>query len=167
MSALCRKLRSKHIFVTWLWIVLSALLASSATAATPCNQAHCGKGSVVTTYAPPSEGYFACPTRQLSEYTHFVLGLIDLHWQVTGKAPQLSTVTGEPDYQGETKVMLDNYRRGADVSSFADATRQCVKGRHGVRVRVEENPPDGTAFHVSEPSGKKFWLPRAHTDKRE
>jgi hypothetical protein len=88
-----------------------------------------------------------------------------MHTQVTGRAPALSAETGEPQYQDETKNMLTAYRKAAGVSSFNAAVKQCAKGPHGVRMRVEENP-DGLALQVADGSGKKFWLPKVHADKQ-
>jgi hypothetical protein len=146
-------------------LLLMLCTFGNALAATSCNEVECNRGAVLTTYATASDAYFACPTRRLSEYTQFVLGLVSLQAQVTGKMPTLSRDTGEPQYQGETKTMVDAYRKAAGVGSFNEAVTKCAKGPNGAHVRVEENPKDSFAILVSDHSGMHFWLPKIHVDK--
>jgi hypothetical protein len=136
-----------------------------ANAGTPCDRIQCNRGATVVTYATPSDGYFVCPSRQLSEYTHLVLGLVSLHQQTTGTTPVFSQETGEPKYEGETEAMLKKYRAAAGVRTFQEAKGKCSNGPDGQRVQVEENPPDSVALMVSDRSGQRFWVPKVHVDK--
>jgi hypothetical protein len=153
-----------HTRFAALCLVLLLSVSGPAAAATPCNSAPCAKGAKVITYSSPGDEYFACPTRQLSEYTHVLLGLVSMHASVTGTRPAISRTTGEPQYDGETKAMLDEYRKAAGVTSFDAAAAQCVKGPHGLRVSVEENP-EGFSLQVSDRSGRRFWIPKAHAER--
>lgn len=41
---------------------------------TQCNIVSCNAGSKVTTYSKKDDFYYGCPTRELAEYTMFVIG---------------------------------------------------------------------------------------------
>jgi hypothetical protein len=153
-----------HVPYAAFYLGLLLSVSAPALAATPCNQTQCGKGTKVITFGPQDDPYFACPTRELAEYMHFVLGLVNMHVQVTGQRPTLSPTTGEPQQNGETKAMIDGYRKAAGVPSFNAAASQCVKGPHGLRVSVDESP-EGLALRVSDRSGRGFWMPKAYAER--
>lgn len=147
-------------------LILSAVPLIAVAQGVSCRQAVCAVGSVVRTYAALTDGYFACPTRQLSEYTQTVLGLRSMHLQVTGQAPKNDPQTGEPVYEGEVKAMLVAQRQEAGVRSFQEAVKQCRAGANGLAVRVVENPSESRAMRVSDPSGNQFWLSKTHADRQ-
>jgi hypothetical protein len=127
----------------------------------------CAPGDKAVTYATQSEMYWACPTRELAEYTDLVIGLLASQYELTGTLPNLSPMTGEPEYQGETKIMLEQSRGAAHVQSFDQAVAVCHKGRAGIRVSIMNNPGKGAAIWVMNDKTKEtFWMSAGMLDKR-
>ena len=106
----------------------------------------------------------ACPTKSLSEYVTFVIGLIVATKMLTGQLPNISPQTGDPEYQGESKAMLDAYRAKANVRTFDDATAQCRQLNGGRRAMVLNYPDDGMSMWVGERSGAKYWITKSAAD---
>ena len=147
--------------------MLGVALIGSVMAQTSCTQVPCKVGDVVTTYSDGSDIYFACPSRELSEYTAVVLGLISMHLQVTGKAPILNATTGEPQYKDETQQILDAHRTAAGVKSFKEAKSRCFVGQASRKVRIEEFASTSKSMLVLDKSGKKYWMSKSHADHRQ
>lgn len=158
-------------------IAMLAFVASSTVyAAKPidknCSIASCDAGTSAVTTASKSDPYFACPTRQLSAYTSLVLGLIAMQIQFTGKFPNISDVTGEPEYldtkdgPNQTRLVLDKYRSLAGVKTFDQAVAACQPGKSGQRVTVLNNPSDMLVMWVKDEKGQTFWMPKGHADTK-
>lgn len=130
-----------------------------------CQQVICPAGTKAVTYASKSEMYYACPTRELSEYTAAVLGILSMQASF-GSMPNVSPETGEPEQKGETKLMLDNLRNAANVSTYDQAISMCEKGGNKIKVTVMNNSEDTTSIWVMMQNQKKsFWLPKSFLDK--
>jgi hypothetical protein len=150
-----------------LLIVLTTSLASAeGLKNTTCSVIECEAGSKSITYATKQEPYYACGTRELVEYTNFILGLMVVQAQLVGRPPNISDKTGEPEYQGETKSMLDALRGRAGVSTFDQAVSMCTKGVGKLNVTVLNNPKDSNAIYVMTNKNKTFWLPKSSLDKK-
>lgn len=148
-------------------LVFFAPLSVGANSKTQCNVVDCDTNSKVISYATKSDPYYACPTQELSDYTNFVLGLISFGYQMTGKFPNVSPVTGEPEYEGQTKSMLDTMRSAAGVGTFDQAVSECKIGKNRLRLRVLNNPQGGVSIWVLDDRTKKtFWMPKTHLDLR-
>ena len=148
-------------------ILLAAPFYASAQAATEnCMAVECAAGTRAVTYATKQEPYYACGSRELADYTNFVLGLVVMQKQLTGTMPNVSDKTGEPEYHGETKLMLDSLRKKAGVTSFDQAVSMCTKGLGKLKVVVLNNPKDSNAIYVATDSKKTFWLPKTSLDKK-
>jgi hypothetical protein len=151
-----------------------AIFAIAATLTSPamsagmdkaCNVVACNAGDKAITYAKKDDMYFACPTMELSDYTNAVLGMVSLS-ALSGKMPNISPVTGEPEYEGQSKQMLDVLRAKARVATFDQAVAACKKGAGKRAVTVMNNPKDGFSIWVAGVDKKPFWMPKGHLDKR-
>ncbi|MDB5965109.1 MAG: hypothetical protein JWQ72_1609 [Polaromonas sp.] len=157
--------------------IIGALLAAAAfgAAADPkkqCNLVTCDSGTKVRTVASDRDPYYGCATAPMANYTNFVIGLVSLTIQMTGKLPNISPTTGEPEYKdgpsgpNQSRLMVEGLRRAAGVEGMGEATRKCVKGVSGRALMVLNNPDDGVLFFVSDPQGQGYWMPRSHAEKR-
>ncbi len=151
-------------------IPVLVLLASSAGAGSlesSCVMKECLAGDKAVTYATPSEMYWACPTRELAEYTDLLIGLVSAQYELLGKLPNISPETGEPEFKGETEEMITRARRAARVQGFDQAVASCRKGRAGLHVSIMNNPGKGAAIWVMNDKTKEtFWMPAGMLDKR-
>ena len=147
-------------------LLVAPCVALASGAENSCLEKTCPAGTKATTYAKKSEPFFACPTIDLAEYSNFVVGLVQMG-AAFGSLPNISLVTGEPEYQGETKVLLDQMRKRANVSTFDEAVATCIKGKNGVKVLVANNPVDRSVLWVqADKTGEMFWMPKANLDVR-
>lgn len=140
---------------------------SPKKAAESCQTAKCTAGQTTTTYATRSEPYFACPTRELSDYTNMVLGLVALTAQFGGSMPNISPETGEPEFRDDangpnkTRQMLAYYRGKAKVSTFDQAVALCAEGRSGFKVTILNIRDDEMSTWVHDSKRNvSYWLPR-------
>jgi hypothetical protein len=153
----------KSIFAVAL---LLPALGYGADISNSCLAQACNPGEKAVTFASKEDTYFACPTRELSEYTNNVLGMVSMTHQMTGSLPNISPVTGEPEYQGETKSMIDGLRAAAKVSTYDQAIKLCSQGKSKVSVLVMNNPEEGGSIWVSGADQKPFWMPKGFLNKR-
>lgn len=138
-----------------------------------CSRNECAVGETVTTYATKSDPYYACATQELSEYTNFLIGLVSAQYQMTGKLPNISSKTGEPEYFDDskgpnmTRVIIEKLRTAAKVSTFDQAVHQCMQGRAKVTVMVMNIPKDAMSYWVFEQKAKRsYWMPKGNLDKK-
>lgn len=146
---------------------------TSEKSAESCQTAKCTAGQTTTTYATRSEPYFACPTRELSDYTNMVLGLVALTAQFGGQMPNVSPETGEPEYRDDangpnkTRQMLAYYRSKAKVSTFDQAVALCAEGRSGFKVTILNIRDDEMSTWVHDSKRNvSYWLPRSALNAR-
>ncbi len=145
-----------------------AAISSSAMAASDsqCNQTACSAGANVVTHATKEDAYFACQTKEISEYANYVLGLVTIS-AMLGKMPNISSETGDPEQTGESKAILDSLRKKSGARTFDDALKRCEKGRHGIKMVVANNPADSGSMWVYDPARKlNYWIPKSHADKK-
>lgn len=158
----------------WVFAIATAIPALNFAGSLDksCLTQTCNVGDNVITYATKSEPYYACPTRELSEYTTIVLGLVSTHLTFTGKLPNISDSTGEPEYldtkdgPNQTRLMLDYFRKAARVQTFDQATAACSVGKAGLKVAVMNNPSDRQVIWVRGAKNESFWVPKSHVDKK-
>lgn len=132
-----------------------------------CSLTDCPAGTKAVTYATKNEPYYACGTRELVEYTNSVLGFLAMTVQLGQPMPNISDKTGEPEYTGETKAMLDTLRTKAGVATFDQAVAKCKKGTAKIKVTVLNNPKDSMAIYVMKDLQKTtFWMPKTHLDRK-
>ncbi len=152
------------------WMFLAAIAASQISYADDmsktCLVQECAPGSKAVTFSAKDDYYFSCPTSELSEYTNTVLGLISVSSQIGGKLPNISPVTGEPEFQGETKDLVDSLRLATGVSTYDQALAQCARGTNKKSVMVMNNPKDGGSIWVAGQDQKPFWMPKGFLSKR-
>lgn len=131
-----------------------------------CSVAQCHSGDVVRTVAEKGDPYYACPTRELSDYTNGVLGMAAVTVVIAGRPPNISPETGEPEAQGETKAFFDQLRRAAGVRTFDEGIAKCQQGRNGIRGTVmNDGGADSMSIWIGVQGGKaNFWLPSSHVD---
>ncbi|VVE69111.1 hypothetical protein PPN31119_03176 [Pandoraea pnomenusa] len=154
-------------------IMIGAQNASATSIEKSCMAQKCAAGDKAITYATKQEPYFACPTRELAEYTNFVIGLVATQRMLTGSFPNISPKTGEPEYldQGgkpnETRLMFDQMRESARVSTFDQGVAMCKTGANKAQVTIMNVPTDATVVWVNDDKKKvSFWMPRGSLDKR-
>lgn len=138
-----------------------------------CARNSCAVGETVTTYATKSEQYYACPTKELADYTTFILGTIAAQYELTGTLPNISQKTGEPEYLDDsrgpnmTRRIIERFRNQAHVATFDQAVAQCSPGRGKTRVMVMNVPAESTSVWVVESKTKKsYWMPRSNLDRK-
>lgn len=147
-------------------IVITYLIATNANAEEACTTVTCKAGARVITYATKKEPYFACPTRELANYTNFVLALTAAD-AVMGFFPNISPQTGEPEVEGETKAMLDDYRTAANVPTYDAAINLCHSGKSKRRVmllNVSNDAPLAVWVH-DELQNENYWMPISALNK--
>ena len=131
-----------------------------------CSISECFAGTAVKTFAEKSDPYYACPTKELSEYTNFVIGMVSASMQMTGRIPNISPITGDPEWSGGSKLILENLRNGAGVATFDQAIALCANGKNGIKVKVMNLPADSLVMWVHDPKRNiSFWMPKSHADK--
>lgn len=152
-----------------LLLVLMSLSVVSAQAPQnkSCSVVDCPTGTKAVANGAKNDPYFACGTSELVEYTTLVAGMASMTYSMTGKLPNISDKTGEPEYTGETKAMLDKARAKAGVATFDQAIAKCKKGIARIKVTVMNNPKDSMAIWVMNDSQKStFWMPKAYLYRR-
>lgn len=87
-------------------------------------------------------------------------------YQMTGSLPNISPKTGDPEYEGQSKSMIDLLRSQANVATYDQAEGQCIKGKDKAQVMVMNNPKDSLSIWVSGKDKKAFWMPKAFLNKR-
>jgi hypothetical protein len=158
-----------------LGIALTTFIAGMAQAKelnVSCSATKCYAGDKGTTYATKSDIFLACPTRELAEYTNQVIGIVALTISISGRPPNISDKTGEPEYldgrdgPNESRLMLDRARKRANVRTFDEAAARCSGGANKVKVRVMNSPEDSSAIWVqNEKTKATFWMPKSHLDR--
>lgn len=103
---------------------------------------------------------------ELSEYISSTLSLSSAIYQMTGKLPNISPKTGEPEFDGQSKQMIDALRSAAKVDSYDQAQALCAKGKSKVLVTVMNNPEESGSIWVSGADKNPFWMPKAFLNKR-
>lgn len=151
-------------------LLLSICLSPAALAASnesSCSIISCNAGDKVTTYIEDaSTHYFACPSKELSEYVNFVWAMVYTTYQMTGSLPNISPKTGDPEYEGQSKSMIDSLRSQANVATYDQAEGQCIKGKDKAQLMVMNNPKDSLSIWVAGKDKKAFWMPKAFLNKR-
>jgi hypothetical protein len=153
------------IFFTIFLLLISEgdLLAQSS--ANQCTFDSCKAGTKAITYHKKSDPYYACPTRELATYVTMVTGLVAMQASL-GVMPNISDKTGEPEYQGETKALVDSLRTKAHVTTFGQALNACEKGVNKKKVTVMNMPTDSLVTYVYDEKRKAaFWMPISHLDR--
>lgn len=151
-------------------ILVSVALYSACSAADTsksCSIIDCSPGDkAVTIIESKGDFYFACPTLEIAEYVTSTIGFVEITYRITGKLPNISPETGEPQFEGETKEMLDMLRLKSGVSTYDEAQALCKKGKSKVSVTIMNNPKDAMSIWVSGSDNKPFWMPKAFLNKR-
>jgi hypothetical protein len=131
-----------------------------------CTVKSCASGDRGLTHSNKADPYYACPTRQLANYTNFVIGIAAASYELSGRLPNISDATGEPEFEGKTKDVLDGMRADAGVRTFDQAVAMCRKGADKVRVTVMNSPgTDSVIWVKDQKSGQSFWMPKIHLNK--
>jgi len=80
--------------------------------------------------------------------------------------PNISDKTGEFEYEGETKIMVDVLREKAGVQTFDQAVAICAPGLDKKPVTILNMPKDSMVAYVEDEHRKiAFWMPIMHLDK--
>ena len=145
-------------------ISLGSVADASPTMCTPDS---CKAGTQAITYATKQEPYFACPSRELADYTNFVVGLVAIQASL-GAFSNISPETGEPEVTGETKQMLDGLRVRAQASTFDDAVASCSKGKAKRKVLIINVPADAlmAVWVHDDKANSSYWMPISSLNKR-
>jgi hypothetical protein len=91
-----------------------------------CTEESCPVGTFVTVSANDDDQFFACDTQDKSIYANTVAGMVNLQYRLSGKMPNISPTTGEPEYEGKSKELLDSLRQKAGVSTFDELEPSCL-----------------------------------------
>jgi hypothetical protein len=131
-----------------------------------CSVIECPAGTQAVTHASKAEPYYSCGTRELAEYANTVLSFLVMGRMFGAGMPNISDKTGEPEYQGETKLLVDTLRQKAGVSTFDHALAQCKVGLNRVKVMVLNNPKDSVVMWVGTANKQSFWMPKSAVDRK-
>lgn len=130
-----------------------------------CTYETCKAGTKAITYFKKSDAYYACPTRELANYVNTLVGLISMQ-AAFGVMPNVSDKTGEPEYEGETKALVDSLRTKAQVRTFDQGVAACALGENRRKVTVINMPPaSSVAYVIDEKRQTSSWVPIFHLDK--
>lgn len=91
-----------------------------------CTADRCPVGSQVIVSIDPQDILFGCDTQAKTAYTNTVAGMVGFIYQSTGKLPNVSPETGEPEVTGQSKVFLDTLRKEAGVRTLDEAAKSCL-----------------------------------------
>jgi hypothetical protein len=131
-----------------------------------CTFETCKAGTTAVTYFKKSDPYYTCPTRELATYVTTIVGLTAMQATLLGEMPNISDQTGEPEYTGETKRMVDGLREQAHVQTFDEAMKICAPGSDKRRVTVLNMPENSMVAYVLDEGHKQtFWMSIANLDK--
>jgi len=138
-----------------------------------CLAQSCVPGDRAITYASRTEPFHACPSAALAQYIAAVNQLVTLSIAITGKPPNISVQTGEPEFADDangpnkTRVTLENFRHAAQVDSYNQAVDRCTPGTTRRAVRILTTPERTSVVEVQdEQTQAKYWMPKASLDKR-
>ena len=152
------------------WIFLLAVagtpMSQAGDMSKTCLVSACNPGDQAVTYATKSDFFYACPTKELSDYTNTVIGLASVMHQLTGKLPNISPETGDPELDGENGKLIATLRSSAKVATYDEALGKCASGKNKQNVLVMNNPEDSTSIWVSTQNQKTFWMPKGFLNKR-
>jgi len=161
------------VVLALLLAALGCALATHAAEDRSCLAQSCGPGDGALTYASRTEPFHACPSAALAQYIAAVDQIVSLSIAVTGKPPNISVQTGEPEYPDDTggpnktRIALENFRHAAMVDSYNQAVDRCVAGTTMRSVRILTTPEKMSVVEVQDEESKaKYWLPKASLDKR-
>lgn len=132
-----------------------------------CTYESCKAGTRATTYFRKDDSYFACPTREMASYVTMVIGLVSAQ-AALGIRPNISVTTGEPEYQGESKALLDSLRAKAKVRTFDQAMKACEIGTNNRKVTIVNVPSESlqiVALVRDDGRNASFWMPIFHLVK--
>jgi len=140
---------------------------------TACGHIECPAGTKAITFASKADPYFACPTKELSDYTAIVIGFVSIQASLTRTMPNISPETGEPEYfdgpdgkPNQSRLLLDAARHAARVRTFDEAISLCKPGKNKVHVTVMNNPKDSNSVWVADSKTKTtFWISKGMLNK--
>lgn len=126
---------------------------------TECTFETCKAGTKALTSYDQSDPYYFCPTRELADYVGTLVALFSARIALTGEMPNISDKTGEPEYKGQTKIMVDTLRRKAGVRNFDQAVAICSPGVDKEPVMVLSLPENSLVAYVEDERRKRaFWM---------
>lgn len=133
-----------------------------------CRVDTCPAGTDAITYADKQDPYYVCPDRDKEEYISTVFGFFAVSAAV-GTFPNISDKTGEPEYEGDSKALLDMLRNKAQVSSVDEAIAACAPGKSGRKVRVLNVPKDTLAavYVLDKKANLTYWAPIFALNKQQ
>jgi membrane-bound inhibitor of C-type lysozyme len=130
-----------------------------------CTFETCKAGTRAVTYYKKNDPYYACPNRELATYVNSIVALTAMQ-ATLGVMPNVSDKTGEPEYTGQTKLLVDSLREQAHVQTFDEAMHLCAPGRNKLRVTVMNMPEHSLVAYVFDEAKKQpFWMPIAALGK--
>lgn len=131
-----------------------------------CTFDTCKAGTRALTYSEKSDPYYVCPSRELATYIMTVVGLASMQAMLGGGMPNISDKTGEFEYEGETKTMVDAMREKAGVQTFDQAVAICSLGANKKPVMILNMPENSMVAYVEDERRKlAFWMPISQLDK--
>ena len=132
-----------------------------------CTFQTCKAGTHALTHFEKSAPYYSCPNRELATYVNTVISFSLVSLALTGgQMPNISDKTGEPEFTGRTKEIVDMMREKANVQSYDQAVTICAIGTNKRPVMVLNMPENSLVAYVLDESRKQtFWMPILNLDK--
>jgi hypothetical protein len=159
-----RQARVRLAFAAILVIATSQSFAQNTD--NGCTFETCKAGTRALTSYDQSDPYYFCPTRELADYVGTLVALFAGQIMLTGEMPNISDKTGEPEYKGQTKIMVDALREKAGVRTFDQAVAICSPGVDKEPVMVLNMPENSLVAYVEDERRKlAFWMPIINLNK--
>jgi len=139
-----------------------------------CSNTLCEAGTKAIVQSDGTGFTFACPTKELTQYTSMTTELMAISAMATGGKPVLSPKTGEPEYPdgpdgkpNESRLLLDHLRSNAKVKTLDQALELCWVLKNKETVVVMDYPTKGAAMWVAdEKLEERYWVMKTNLIKK-
>jgi hypothetical protein len=162
-SEMKQTLRSGSLAVALLLVIPQAFAQQPQSK--QCTFETCKAGTTALTRFKNSDPFYTCPTRELANYVGMIVGMLAVQVTLTGQMPNISDKTGEPEFTGSTKGIVDAAREDAHVKTFDDAMKICSAGSDKRRVTVLNMPEGSLVAYVFDEGQRADWMPFVYLDK--
>jgi hypothetical protein len=140
----------------------------------PCSNTLCEPGTKAIVQSDGTGFTFACPTKELTQYTSMTTQLMAMSVMATGGKPVLSPKTGEPVYPdypdgkpNQSRLLLARLRNDAKVKTFDQALDLCVVFKNKETVVGIDYPTKGTVMWVADENiQKRYWVMKTNLVKK-
>ena len=126
-----------------------------------CDQVVCGPQQTVIARGRKSDFGYACSSKELADYTNYVVGLVAIQAAV-GAAANINPQTGDIESSGATGLIQTLLRERAGVATFDDALSKCLIVNRTVRLKIANDGGNSTNAWAAPASvgAAPMWYPK-------